>query len=324
MKLSIIVPIYKVEDYIVRCMEGILHQDLDDYEVIAVDDGSPDRSVEVLQTYLDAHPTEAARVRIIRKENGGLSDARNAGLTVATGEYVWFVDSDDTIAENCLGRLYEMALTDDLDLMLFDEQNLEQRNGQLIEHAEEYRSCKISSTVQSGIDLFIELRSKRLYYGCAQGYWLRRENLSRNGLAFYKGIHHEDELFTPQAMHYAARARYIGEHPYIRYIREGSITQSENINRRIIGYGTVITQILTFGDQIVRREDERHWIQEDMVSLAQIILGDASRHRDLSEEAVHMLRQVRQALTARGLHLGITTELYILRNKVQTFLNSIS
>lgn len=205
MKLSIIVPIYKVEDYIIRCMEGILHQDLDDYEVIAVDDGSPDRSIEILQAYLNEHPAEAARVQIIRKENGGLSDARNAGLAVATGEYIWFVDSDDTIAENCLGALYKVAARENLDLLMFDEQNIDQEHGILRERVEDYRTGRLDEVIRSGIDLFIELRRRRLFYGFAQGYWIRRQVLMDNNLWFYKGIHHEDELFTPQAMHYATQ-----------------------------------------------------------------------------------------------------------------------
>lgn len=316
MLLSIIVPIYNVQDYIVRCMEGVLHQDLEDYEVIAVDDGSPDRSVERLQEYLAAHPVEAARVRLIRKENGGLSDARNAGMAVATGEYLWFVDSDDTIAENCLSRLYERASANQLDLMLFDEVNLEERDGRFVIREAIARADQVTDQVLTGPDLFITLRMQHAFYGSACGYWVRRSILEDNHLLFEKGILHEDELFTPQAMHYAVRAQYVSEQPYIRYIREGSITTSENIERMIDGYGAVVTGLLRFADTVVQREDERRWLHEDIVSLAQITLGEASKCRHLSSSAQEMLRTIRRSLKEHQLSLGILFTLYTFKNRI--------
>lgn len=316
MKLSIIVPIYKVEDYIVRCMEGILHQDLEDYEVIAVDDGSPDRSVEILQEYLNTHPVESARVRIIRKENGGLSDARNAGIAEATGEYLWFVDSDDTIAENCLGALYKTASAGDLDLLMFDEQNIRIQNGQYNELPSISRAGKLTGETMSGIDLFIELRRNHVFYASACGYWVRRGVLMENNLRFYKGILHEDELFTPQAMHYSHRAAYLSECPYIRYVREDSITTSENIDRLVAGYGTAITELLQYGDHIVEREDEQQWLHEDIVSLAQILFGKSSQESHLSDSSKAKTREVSESLRKHGLELGLKFRLYTWKNRL--------
>lgn len=319
MKLSIIVPIYKVEDYIVRCMEGILHQDLEDYEVIAVDDGSPDESIAVLQEYLQERPVEAARVRIIRKGNGGLSDARNAGMAVAAGEYLWFVDSDDTIVVNCLSGLYKTAAANHLDLLMFDEVNIEERDGQYVTQEAIARAGRVNTQILSGPDLFIELRMQHAFYGSACGYWVRRSMVEENHLTFEKGILHEDELFTPQAMHCAERAQYVPEQPYIRYVREDSITSSENIDRMIAGYGAVITGLLKFGDSAIQRDDERHWLHEDIVSLAQITLGEASKHRDLSADSKEMLRRIRRSLQEHGLHLGLAFELYAIKNRFISF-----
>lgn len=91
MKISFIIPVYKVEQYIRQCVESITRQTYRDLEVILVDDGSPDESPQLCDTLAD----EDARIRVIHKENGGLSDARNAGLLAATGDYVVFVDGDD-------------------------------------------------------------------------------------------------------------------------------------------------------------------------------------------------------------------------------------
>ena len=104
MKLSIIVPIYRVEAYLHRCIDSILAQTFTDFELILVDDGSPDRCPAICDEYskLDS------RIKVIHKTNGGLSDARNAGLDVARGEYIGFVDSDDTISEHMYKELISL------------------------------------------------------------------------------------------------------------------------------------------------------------------------------------------------------------------------
>ena len=101
-RISVIVPVYRVEPYLARCLDSILGQSYESLEVIAVDDGSPDRSGEIL----DAYAARDGRLRVIHQENGGLSAARNAGLDLATGEYIGFVDSDDYI----LPQMYETLL----------------------------------------------------------------------------------------------------------------------------------------------------------------------------------------------------------------------
>ena len=97
-KISVIVPIYKAEAYLDRCVESILSQTYTDFELILVDDGSPDRSGAICDAYAERDP----RVRVIHKENGGVSSARNAGLDLAKGKYVAFIDSDDWISDNFL------------------------------------------------------------------------------------------------------------------------------------------------------------------------------------------------------------------------------
>ena len=89
--ISIIIPIYKVEKYIRQCIDSVLSQEFDDYEIIMVDDGSPDRCPQICDEYAKAH----ANIKVVHKQNGGLSDARNAGMEVASGEYITFIDSDD-------------------------------------------------------------------------------------------------------------------------------------------------------------------------------------------------------------------------------------
>lgn len=105
-KISIIVPIYKVEDYIKRCCESLFMQSSDEIEYIFIDDASPDGSIQILEREIKAHNINAEKVRIIRNEiNQGVAFARKTGLENATGEYVLFVDADDWIDATCIGKL---------------------------------------------------------------------------------------------------------------------------------------------------------------------------------------------------------------------------
>lgn len=105
MKLSIIVPIYNVEAYLPRCIDSILAQTFLDYELILVDDGSPDNCGSICDEYAQCDN----RIKVIHKKNGGLADARNAGLTMARGQYIGFVDGDDSIAPQMYERMLEVA-----------------------------------------------------------------------------------------------------------------------------------------------------------------------------------------------------------------------
>ena len=99
--VSIIVPIYKVEKYLPECIHSALSQTFSDFELILVDDGSPDNCGAICEEYA----RKDARIRVIHKENGGLSDARNAGLDMASGKYVYFLDSDDRISPDLLATV---------------------------------------------------------------------------------------------------------------------------------------------------------------------------------------------------------------------------
>jgi glycosyltransferase involved in cell wall biosynthesis len=116
MKLSIIIPVYRVEDTLNRCVESVLNQNLDDFEVILVDDGSPDKCPQMCDDWAEKN----ANIRVVHKPNGGLSDARNAGVEKAQGDYITFVDSDDYIAADTYQPLLAtLALETDVDIIEF-------------------------------------------------------------------------------------------------------------------------------------------------------------------------------------------------------------
>ena len=126
MEISVIIPVYRVESYLAECVDSVLGQNYPSFEVILVDDGSPDRC----GTICDEYARRDHRVKVIHKENGGLSDARNAGLAVASGDYVLFLDSDDYWKDSgVLGRLAERISLTNADLLNFSYQKYYEDTG---------------------------------------------------------------------------------------------------------------------------------------------------------------------------------------------------
>lgn len=113
--LSIIIPIYKAEQTISKCLESILNQTYNDYELLLVIDGSPDNSLEICEKYLQ----NDSRIRIFQKKNGGVSSARNVGLKHAKGEWVFFIDADDWLEKNCLSEICKATINGNVDIVQF-------------------------------------------------------------------------------------------------------------------------------------------------------------------------------------------------------------
>ena len=116
MKLSVIVPVYNTEEYLKECIDSILNQTLDLYEVIIVDDGSTDGSLDIINGYVENY----SNVHAISQKNCGLGAARNMGLRIAKGEYIYFIDSDDILEKNALEHCYNLAYKNKLDMLIFE------------------------------------------------------------------------------------------------------------------------------------------------------------------------------------------------------------
>ena len=115
-KVSIIVPIYNVEEYLVKCLDSLVNQTLKEIEIICINDGSTDNSLEILKAYAQKDD----RITVINKKNSGVSDARNTGLEMANGEYVMFVDSDDYLEIQTCQSIYEKIKKDNSNLLIFN------------------------------------------------------------------------------------------------------------------------------------------------------------------------------------------------------------
>ena len=115
-KVSVVVPVYKVEKYLERCVESLVHQTLDEMEIILVDDGSPDQCPQMCDSFAEKYD----QIRVVHKKNGGLSSARNAGIKIAKGKYIGFVDSDDDVELDMYEKMYKIAELEKMDMVMAD------------------------------------------------------------------------------------------------------------------------------------------------------------------------------------------------------------
>ena len=192
MKVSVILPVYNVEPYLDEALASLTSQTLDDIEIIAVNDGSTDHSEDILKKYQQ----QDSRVSYYNQPNQGQSAARNHALKHATGEYIYFMDSDDRVDTDMLRQCYDYAQQTQADFIFFDGDKMMEEgarpvawNYQRTHLLEEHRRYDGETLLR----LMLDTRK----HNCVV--WLlfiRRAYLDRIGLRFYEGIIHEDELFT--------------------------------------------------------------------------------------------------------------------------------
>jgi len=221
MFISLIIPVYNVEQYLEGCLNSVVAQTFHDYEVICVNDGSTDGSQAILEEFQKNH----TQITIISQQNRGLSGARNAGIQIAKGDYLFFLDSDDWIEPTALEVLARQVSGEDMVCFngrrFFEDRKTEEPD------------AGISESNLSGWEYYNKyaLVSRKFHFVCTVLRLYRRECLLKNNLFFEKGIYHEDNLFTPLACYYAQTVKVIPDCLYVYRIRKGSIMQSDNVQR---------------------------------------------------------------------------------------------
>lgn len=221
MNISIIVPVYNVEKYLEKCLESILRQSYQEYEVIIVDDGSTDGSSVIVEKYSEKY---ADKICCIYQKNQGLSAARNTGLRKAKGKYILFVDSDDAIAPDMLEKLYHAAVKYDSDLVMCAFRSVDE-TGKEIKAVREQR-------MQNEIPY--QLKEKKEILLCQNAAWnklYRKDVIQKYNLEFTENVWYEDIRFTKKYMLYAQNIVYCDEVLYNYLIRQGSIMNSAGSER---------------------------------------------------------------------------------------------
>ena len=212
--VSVIVPIYKVEAYLSRCVDSLIHQSYINLEIILVDDGSPDGCGAICDTYAQMD----TRVRVIHKPNGGLSDARNAGLDIATGDYVFFVDSDDWIGADAIATLME-KMGDIVDIVMGSSVDVREEEGKILETA---YSIPLGTLREMNR---LEAMKDNLLGGWAAWNKLYRRELF-DTIRFPVGRINEDEAILLHVLALCNRVIKVGYPTYYYFLRPNSITTS--------------------------------------------------------------------------------------------------
>jgi len=247
-KVTVIVPVYKVEKYLPACLDSVLGQSLRELECICIDDASPDRCGEIL----DEYAARDERVRVLHlPENHMQGYGRNCGLEMARGKYVYFLDSDDMITPKAMEELYELAERDSLDGIYFDSQVLVESED-LAVYAESYIAMRRGEypdrvmTGQALIELCMKNREWMVY---VQRQFWRRDFLLRNELFFPEATEHEDELFSYTAGFLAKRVRYVRKDYFIRRYRKGSVMTRERHPKDFVGYFRIFCRMIEFAHE---------------------------------------------------------------------------
>lgn len=230
MKLSIIVPVYKVRRYLQRCIESILQQTYTDYELILVDDGSPDSCGAICDRY--AH--ECDKVKVIHKKNGGLSSARNAGIAAARGEYITFVDGDDTVASGTYYHNMRILMSNpDIDILEYP----------IIEHYESPRSKIISfapEKISGNENIFPDWIRRKGYEHCFACNKIYRADMFMF-IRYPEGEVFEDTFVTPMLLESCENIYYSDCGFYYYYDNDNSISNSYSFNSQYFLYRNLAT-----------------------------------------------------------------------------------
>ena len=224
MKISVIVPVYGTEKTLEACLDSLLRQDHDDYEILCVNDGSPDGSGKILARYAAEYPD---RIFVFDKPNGGLSDARNYGIERAKGDYIAFVDSDDTVRENFLSRMAKEA-----------------------ENGAEIVVCNFFFRNEKGELTFSRTHqkftgdAKKDYILSEPSAWARliARDLFREN-RFQKGLLYEDLEFSPALVLEAERVAFAEEGLYEYFVRSGSIMNQSSYSPRMLDIFTALSSV---------------------------------------------------------------------------------
>ncbi|MBQ7548152.1 MAG: glycosyltransferase [Clostridia bacterium] len=265
MKLSFIIPVYKVENYLRECVDSVLAQSVDDCEIILVDDGSPDGCPAICDEYASAHPD---RVIVIHKENGGLAQARNYGLAKARGDYIFFVDSDDYLIGDNVSALLERAYAANADVLHTSFFSIHENAGELKRVELPFEPDRLYTHADMEREICSASSKNRIAYVWRNLY--RRAFLEDNGIAFEESLRMiEDAPFDIKAFCSAERFLAVDIPVYCYRIRDDSLQRKKYVE----DYDLIL---------------EKQW-KLKLEYYEQLCRPDPSFYRDLSEYTVKTL-----------------------------------
>jgi len=251
--ISVVIPVYNVENYIAKCLDSLLEQDFADVEILCVNDGSLDKSRELILEYQNSHKN----IKLIDRENGGLSAARNTGIKHAEGKYLVFLDSDDYLAPNIFTGIYNQMEAENLDVILGNV-------CWVYGDGKEYRENQVFdliNVVQSGEDCFNKLIENDYYVPMAYNTICRRNFIVENHLYFKEGYVYEDEMWTPELLLKAKRVNGFREYHYNYFQRANTITNSELSDYKLSCMLYAAKYLIQYSKQFTNNTKANLWVR---------------------------------------------------------------
>lgn len=288
--VSVIIPVYNVKKYLQEAIDSIFAQTLQPYEVIFVNDGSTDGSGD----FLERHYGHVDNVKIIHTENHGLGEARNEGCRHASGDFIYFFDSDD-IADSSLLQSFSTALckNDEIDIFCFSASSFLDQNSDFSSHLPSLPTYERSTDMAfpDGISAFNCLSILGYFYPNAWLYIFRRSLLVDNYLSF-KAIIHEDEEFTPRLFFCAQKITVSPLVLFHRRVRVGSIMQTNRTEKNIVGYIESVKSLMILKDSVTASKTKKilgERITSNLVSIVNIMNENTFKISDLISGEIHEL-----------------------------------
>lgn len=242
---SFIVPIYNTEKYLKKCIDSLLNQDIDDYEIILINDASKDDSGKIASKY----SSENERVIFIDKPNNtGLSGTRNIGIEKANGEYIFFVDSDDYISPNILSNLKDKLYKSEIDIAYFGYYYEENNKSDLL-----YTYKNYVGICDSDVFMKKELLKRNLSIPACMACY-RTEFIKKNGLFFKEGILHEDVRWSPIVLHKSKKIITLRTPVYHYLIRTQSISHKSNRKKNGIDLIETAKFLASYSKNIINKK----------------------------------------------------------------------
>lgn len=309
-KISVIVPVYNVENYLEDCIESVISQkNFIDIELILVDDGSTDQSSEIIRKYTENYEN----ILGYHQENAGQSKARNRGIRLAKGEYIYFLDSDDLIPDFAMEYLYGLAVKKDLELVLFEGESFFDKSVDSMKIEDmNYERGKDYDKILNGQDLFIEMTKNKDFYASPCLQFIKKNVLLENNVFFLEGIIHEDELFSYQLLMKSRKVKCIKDKLFYRRIRLNSTITSVNYERRIESLIKVIEKTIEFNTNL---EDITVDTQNALNSrinhlLGQCIIYCTKMNFENRKKSYIFLKNINSIVTANGYQIYIKYKFY--------------
>ena len=237
MLLTIIIPIYKVEKTIEACLDSIFNQGVDEklFSVLLINDGSPDKSVSLCYPYIQKYEN----IQLLEQSNQGLSMARNNGLENSCSEYVWFVDSDDTLCKNSINSILNSIQKSKSDCLLLGHEEVDESDKVINLY------CYNEDKEMPGVDFLTNHFRNCEFFIPAQFTVWRRDFLRRKKLSFFPSIYHEDCEFSPKAIFLSSSIRCLSGIHY-KYIRHDNTISTTICSKRAYDYITVAKSLSMF------------------------------------------------------------------------------